>query len=189
MIGFSGREMLQNKDEWASLIEIIKTQNVRRILEIGSRFGDSLHAMGMAMEPGGLLTSVDLPLIKPNFPHPTEMLIRAADDLIAQKDHEVHILQADSTKAETIERAETYAPYDLCFIDGDHSLPTVTQDWQNYRGMARIVAFHDITPIRLNPKKATIDVPILWKQILAEGHQVSELVRQKAGYGIGVVWQ
>ena len=61
-----------------------------------------------------------------------------------------------------------HGPYDLVFIDGDHSPAGVRADWQNYGPMARLVAFHDIdaehgklTPARL----ADYGVHQLWTEL------------------------
>ncbi len=54
-----------------------------------------------------------------------------------------------SSDAASIALADSVAPYDLIFIDADHSYDAARADWENYGRMLRaggMVAFHDILP-------------------------------------------
>jgi hypothetical protein len=82
-----------------------------------------------------------------------------------------------------------YAPFDCVFIDANHSLLHVTQDWVNYGAMAKMVAFHDINWSRpdWDPGKKNIEVPILWAA-LKQRYRHVECKRERRNNGIGVIW-
>lgn len=58
-----------------------------------------------------------------------------------------HII-ASSHSPEAIAFAQQYAPYDLVFIDADHSYEAAMQDFHDYASMGKVVAFHDIAGLR-----------------------------------------
>lgn len=57
------------------------------------------------------------------------------------------MITGDSHADEIIAMAEEHAPFDFCFIDGDHSYEGALQDWEVYGKMVRpggLVGFHDV---------------------------------------------
>ena len=81
-------------------------------------------------------------------------------------------------------------PIDFLFIDGDHSLAGIRQDFADYSPLVRpggLIACHDIVPQQPFPET---QVPTFWAELKAEGkYQVEEFVEDwnQVGYGIGVV--
>lgn len=104
---------------------------------------------------------------------------------------ELHYLQGDSHNREIVAKAAGLGPYDLIFIDADHSLTGVTQDWNNYRPMLApggCVVFHDILP------RPEYGVSYLWSD-LKQGARTVEIVAvepsehlDNPNCGLGVIW-
>jgi hypothetical protein len=76
-------------------------------------------------------------------------------------------------------------------IDGDHRYEGVKADWEAYRKVASIIAFHDIVGDGQAEKKTNIpvEVPRLWQEIKASGLRVREFIAPGSKMGIGVVIQ
>ena len=83
-------------------------------------------------------------------------------------------------------------PIDFLFIDGDHSLEGIRQDFREYGPLVRsggLIVCHDIVPKQPFP---TTQVPQFWQELKASGkYQLEELVEDwdQVGYGIGVIHQ
>ena len=86
----------------------------------------------------------------------------------------------DSHAADTIEFVVQRGPYDVVFIDGDHSYEGVKKDWENYGPLSKLVGFHDIAHDECG-------VPRLWSEIKAAGFQTYERVYKHGRVGIGIV--
>jgi hypothetical protein len=71
---------------------------------------------------------------------------------------EVLIGDSHSEEAASWARGEVAEGYDVVFIDGDHSLAGVRQDYETYGAMGRIVALHDVA-------NEGTQVPEFWKEI------------------------
>ncbi len=55
-----------------------------------------------------------------------------------------HILIGNSQDSEIVSKACAAGPWDVVFIDGDHTEAGVTADFNNFKGAGKIIAFHDI---------------------------------------------
>ena len=79
--------------------------------------------------------------------------------------------------------------YDAALLDGDHTYAGVSKDWQLYRNIAPIIAFHDIVgtgqaeKVHGNP----VEVPRLWAEVKDSGVETVEFVSEGSKMGIGVV--
>jgi predicted O-methyltransferase YrrM len=101
------------------------------------------------------------------------------------------LLHGRSQDLDIVAKATAHPPYDLVFIDGDHTYESVSADWENYSPMVApggIVAFHDILPrpgygvfqvwtdIKSRPGTRTVEIT------------VSPNADPSERNGIGVVW-
>lgn len=83
------------------------------------------------------------------------------------------------------DRSEILKPYDVIFIDGDHSYNCVKKDYDMFRPYAQLIVFHDVNDI------VCVGVVRLWNEI-KETHasQVVEFVDHPNNFklmGIGVL--
>ena len=174
-------QLAQNEEEFSSLLEVVRGSN--SVLEIGSRYGESLRRFSEVCKPNSLLVSVDLG----GYPKDVEInkvvdpveSLKESGNLIAQK-HTCHIIFGDSKESEVIEAVRKLGPYDFLFIDGDHSYEGVKADWNNYHEMAKIVAFHDIV--------GQPGCKQLWDEIKLPGFYV-EYIAPQSLMGIGCLTQ
>lgn len=185
---FSGRKASQNEYELTSFIEFLRSERVRTYAEVGAREGDTFHDVvtslgltyGLAIDYPGALWGKSTTAVQ---------LDKCAADLVSRGMDVEHIL-GDSKSDAVINFAETRAPFDAILIDGDHTYAGVKADWENYRGLARIVAFHDIvgTGQREKVSGREVEVPRLWAEIKASGqYETHEFVDEASAMGIGVV--
>lgn len=157
----------QEDAELAWLLEAAAVWDPRSILEIGVARGGLTSRLCRAF-PEAAVAAID-----PALPawHPDLGMVRW--------------LPGSSSDPAVIERASAWAPFDLVFIDGDHSYEAVRSDWETYWPLTRTaLCFHDIVD---GPE--TAGVPRLWREIKARPFIVREIVADwKQGWaGIGVV--
>ncbi len=171
----------QDPREWADFLELIRGEGVRSYLEIGSKFGDSFQSMAMSMPSGSRSVSVE---IKPKDSFRDRV---AAMSVFG---YDVRLIKGNSTEPATIDAARKLGPYDLCFIDGDHSYEGAMADWLNYGPMARIVAFHDINWKEKPEVKNRVQlfVPTVWQEIRGS-YRHAEICHLAKSMGIGILWR
>src|SRR4030095_7119173 len=134
---------------------------------------------------GSTIVGVDLML----YPGIYSKLEDAAADLTGQH---VHLIKGDRPDPAILRRVEKLGPFDACLIDGNHTLPYVKRDWDNYGPMCKMVAFHDINwsrpPLPPNTMKAydVIEVPQFWNSI-KNGYRHVEIKKDKQDNGVGVL--
>lgn len=186
-------EAMQDESEIAAFCDLLAGEGVRSYLEIGSKFGGSLWRVGAALAPGARIVSVDLPGGTKRWEESRPSL-KGAHYALRDLGHETHMIWGNSTDPDVIAQAAALGPFDAILIDGDHRLPGLTLDWQNYGPMGRIIAFHDIGWAR-GPDfaKTRIDVPEFW-EALKDSDACSNWVEFKycptgKNNGIGVLWR
>ena len=186
------RAMLQDESEISHFLNIVKAEGIKSYLEIGGKHGGSLWRVGSVMPRGSRIVSVDLPHGDTSFKESQPHLEACVEDLKKTYDHDAHLILGDSTSDEIVEKVRALGPFDMCFIDANHTEPYVRKDWANYGPMCRIVAFHDIgwRPRPEPSKKMPIEVPKVWDEI-KKGYKHSEILLcyTKRDNGIGVLWR
>jgi predicted O-methyltransferase YrrM len=174
--------------EFLELAEIVKAQNCKYVLEIGTYRGGTLFVFSRLSAPDATIVSVEYHFSflgkiyrlgqKPFF----RKLIRRGQSLF--------LLRMNSHSPETLTAIkETLQgnPVDLLFIDGDHSYAGVRQDFEMYSPLVRsggVTAFHDIAKT-----SSSIQVPRLWNEI-KQNYKHKEIVHRtdNEAMGIGVLW-
>ena len=185
---FSGRRASQHPFELKSFAKLLQKRGVTRYLEIGARHGDTFHYLVSRLPEGSTAVAVDLPGGLWGTEASRSHLEKAVADL-CKRGYKASCLFGDSQTEATKRLIVGRGPYDAVLIDGDHTLPGVTRDWELYGSMAPIVAFHDIVgtgqaeKVHGNP----VQVPILWQSIKASGVPTLEYVGPNSRMGIGVV--
>lgn len=170
------RHLEQNIWEFTAFLGIARQAGVGSYLEIGSCIGASFYAvMANAVQYTGTGVSVDTGI--------WEQPLRSIVEKVGELGFNPHLIVADSHDQKTVDQVRQWAPYDLVFIDADHSYEGVTADWQNYGPMGKIVAFHDIA-------NDTYGVQKFWGELRgSHGGDVLEIVCKEKPLGIGIVWR
>lgn len=183
---------MQIEPEVKEFQKLLRDNACRSYLEIGCKFGGSLKDFGGSLPDGSRIVAVDLP-INNTLPFLEKSILEL------RKKYEVHLFLGDSTSETIVEQVRALSPFDAILIDGNHTLPYVTKDWQNYGPMGKMIAFHDIAWWRetgYNPKLMPIEVPQFWNNIKKNYRHIEikhEKVRGAIGArecdnGIGVLW-
>lgn len=161
-----GRQSVTALESWVSrhrlsrwemcevLRELKQIEPVRTVLEIGCHVGDSLRIWREALDPDLMIG------------------IQDTRELTEQTAFEINVvaIRGKSQEHRTYERVlQTLgsAEIDFLYIDGDHTLRAVQQDWALYAPLVRrggIAVLHDAV-IRGND---TVDVYKFWPEIAAK---------------------
>lgn len=185
------KEVLQDEREISEYCDVLRAEEVRLYLEIGSKFGGSLWRAAQAMPKGSRIVAVDLPNGTKAWAESSKSLVDCIAEL-NRSGYDAHLIWGDSKAAEVIRKVKLLGPYDAIMIDADHRLPGVTADWENYASMSRkMVAFHDIAWRRAPEWKGVrIDVPQFWNSIKGN-YRHKEIIHCPTGKnnGIGVLWK
>lgn len=172
--------VLQDRAELDWFISILKRENVRSYLEIGSKHGGSIWQVANALPKGSRIVSIDLPHGDGSFKD-SEPNLRECMSALAGLGYDARLILGDSTSPKVVDMATALGPFDAIFIDGNHSMPFVRLDYMNYGGLSRIVAFHDIG----DPK---MEVRAYWNGLKTE-YGWEEMIANPGEYGIGVLWR
>jgi len=187
------RRALQDPTELAVFLKLLRNENIRSYLEIGSKFGGSLWQVATVMPKGSRIVSVDLPhgdnSFKESQPHLEECVKRLRKEL----GYDAYLFLGDSTDPEIVAKVAALAPFDACLSDANHTAPFVRADWKNYGPLAKIVAFHDIGWVADGrvTKKYPIDVPQFWDELKIQfsRHKEIKFCQTKRDNGFGVLWR
>jgi predicted O-methyltransferase YrrM len=173
--------LAQNPWEFAQLQRILRSLGATRLLEIGSRHGESLKGLASCLPKGSRLVSVDLGF---DVDHRSENTLTPLQEALGElrSDFDAHLLVGNSHDPDMKRAVTALGPFDFAFIDGDHSEEGVRQDWQDYSPLCKVVALHDI---RLR------SIALFWEELRLKGTHL-EIVHQQStsggSMGIGVVF-
>lgn len=181
--------LLQDLGEFNDFLALIRREGVKSYLEIGSKHGGSFWRISNVLPKGSRVVSVDLPHGDLSFKDSQPNLEQCAREL-RHHGWDSHLFIGDSTDPIIIAEATRLGPFDLVFLDGNHSDKFVRSDWQNYGPLGKMVAFHDISwpPEKPGPKGIPCDVRTLWRELKPRYRHV-EFCRRRNELGIGVLWR
>jgi predicted O-methyltransferase YrrM len=173
-----------NEGEFIPFCQLMKNENVRSYLEIGSFSGGSIETAAQYLTVGSRIVSIDKPWKQTKQERLTSIL-----NALKQRGYDTHLVVGDSTESRSIYKARKFGPYDAVFIDGNHTFPYVKSDWENYGSLGRIVGFHDIAK-----DKPPHGASAFWNQLKSKYRHVefiSEATRARTdgAFGIGVLWR
>ncbi|MBW6474228.1 MAG: class I SAM-dependent methyltransferase [Anaerolineaceae bacterium] len=182
----------QNKTEITYLLNLLKNNEYKTICEIGSYRGGSFYLFCQVAPDDATLISVDIE-------YPIER--KHAHRKFGKKGQKLFCIRGDTKDASTYNKVKNALhgqQLDLLFIDGDHSLFGVMNDFIRYAPLVRqkgIIAFHDIKSNLTNNNKTDDstyvgDVPLFWQMIKdTSGIQTKEIIEnpKQNGYGIGII--
>ncbi len=183
---------MQKTQELTGLIEFLQQygrDNLNSCLEIGSHKGGTFWLLSQLASSSANLFSIDIP--NGHFGGAV-----SEDDFIRmqsyhQEQQKAHFIRSDSHLASTKENLQSHlsGKLDLLFIDGDHSLHGVAQDFVMYAPLVKpggLIIFHDILE---HNQVSSCKVASFWNQLKALGSELgkaTELVDPNDQNGFGV---
>ena len=187
--GFYARiHAIQHHSEILELARQVRELDVKRFVEIGSYKGGTLFIFCRAALSLEHAVSIDLPGgdYGGGYDRRRERLFR--EFLHRRPAARLDCLRVDSHAPETraaLERALGGEEIDFLYIDGDHRLEGVRQDFEDYSPLVRpggLVAFHDIIT-----REPGHHVHQFWREI-KDDYVHEELIAQPDGNkGIGIL--
>lgn len=163
---------LQDLEELKFFATTIRDLKISKYLEIGSWVGDTLYA-AIANSPLGCYgLSIDVN--------------SGANETVSELNalgYSVEAYLGDSRDPNTIAYAKSKGPYDVVFIDGNHTYDYAKSDWENYGPMGKVVIFHDT-----HMTDGQGAVHHLWSEIKSQGYRTTEFETPGSTMGYGVIY-
>jgi len=171
-----------NPAEYEKLLEWCK--GAGSILEIGSRFGFTLVDLAHGMT-GKRIVSVDLPESEGWSFLGSEGWLRKNVLQLKEEGYDAHLFIGNSREPEITKSVTSLGPFDVVFIDGDHTYEGVSHDWKAYGHLGKMVVFHDIRPPQ-PPEWMGLGVWRLWDELQHLKHE--SFIAEGSKMGIGRVY-
>lgn len=184
-------EAAQDEREITAFCDLLSREGVRSYLEVGSKYGGSLWRAASALPKGSRIVAVDLPGGTRAW-RETEASLKGCIETLNANGYDATVIWGDSTDPKIIEQVRALGPFDAMLLDGDHRLPGLTKDWENYSPMGRIIAFHDVAWFRAADWVGVrIDVPQLWNHLRPQFERTEEFRfdESRKNNGIGALWR
>lgn len=161
---------LQNEEELEYYLSLLVYNKTKKLLEIGSYLGGTIAAATFRC-------NLDLAVSIDTSPGP-----KGTIDLLKEEGFNTHFLNGDSKDPEIISKAKELGPYDVVFIDGDHSYEGVRLDYENYKDMADVVVFHDVYATNNEVSKFWSD--LRWSDERFQEIREFRIPKTDMGYGV-----
>jgi predicted O-methyltransferase YrrM len=180
----------QIKSELLELLNwIAERPQPRTVLEIGTCGGGTLYCWCALAAPDARIISLDLPggIHGGGYPYWKTFLYRR----FAGPKQKLNLLRGDSHDPAMLEAIKKLLPpdgLDLLFIDGDHTLKGVRQDYEMFSPLVKPggkIIFHDVAPHRA---EFNCQVDQVWNE-LKQGREHWEFIEnlQQGHCGIGII--
>jgi len=157
---------LQVKWEITHLLERLKKEPPKIILEIGTAIGGNLFLFLSLARRDAKMISLDLPGGQYGGGYPLWRV--PFYQMFPQKDQKLRLIRGDSHSAGSLQEVKDKLEgeeIDFLFIDGDHTYEGVKQDFETFSPLVKkggLVAFHDIAP---NQQQPDCGVDKFWAEI------------------------
>ncbi len=181
----------QKKSEIYHIYRLINSSKSKIICEIGAFRGGSCAIFCHSAPDDATIISIDIQF-------PIERKI--AHKVFGKTRQKLICIKGDSQEQTTIGKIKNVLHgkvIDLLFIDGDHSLFGVMNDYVRFSPLVRhggIIAFHDINPdtfMKTGIKTSSYvgEVPIFWETLKKSKIIHNEIIEdpEQDGFGIGLV--
>lgn len=175
--------------EITKLYELVKSENPKTILEIGTDKGGTLYLWCQAAAEDATIVSIDLSSRRRYSPQRRELYAK----FIKSSSQKIHFLPFSSHDQSTVEKATSLfneKKIDYLFIDGDHTYEGVKSDYYMFNHMVKrggLIAFHDIKTVRQD-----CGVRELWEEVTKDMNredywEYAENDYGPLGAGIGII--
>jgi cephalosporin hydroxylase len=180
----------QHLGELEQFLKYVREHKFRSYCEIGCKFGGLVWQVAQALEPRSKIVCVDMPNQAWGRSDSEESLRNCADAL-RKLGHDVHLFVGDSTRPDIVESVKALAPFDLMFIDANHTEKYVRADFGNYGTLTNVLCFHDIGWRQVTPPgRLPNEVPKVWaniKELYRFGATFREIMLDNGHNGIGIM--
>jgi predicted O-methyltransferase YrrM len=175
--------------EITNLFELVKSENPKTVLEIGTDKGGTLYLWCQAAAVDATIVSIDLSSRRRYSPKRRELYAK----FVKSASQKLHFLPFSSHELSTVEKASSLfgdKKIDYLFIDGDHTYDGVKQDYEMFSPLVKeggLIAFHDIKTVRPD-----CGVKEVWEEVTedmdkANYWEYAENDYGPLGAGIGVI--
>lgn len=166
------------QDEWEFSVMLRYVEGSERILEVGSRYGQSLWKMAITCKRGAKVVSVDWPGADghPDAKRCLESSIKHLRDI----GYDAELIAGDSHDPSIIAKVMQMGGFDFGFIDGDHEYAGAMADVDAYLPICRVLGFHDI--------RGPHGCSKAWEE-LKQRYKTIEIVNPDHGPGIGIIFK
>jgi predicted O-methyltransferase YrrM len=179
----------QVKSEILNLIQILKKEKPKFILEIGTANGGTLFLFTKTAAKDAIIISIDLPggIYGGGYP---EWKIPLYKSFSLPKQRMI-LIRESSHKETTLDIVKLILndkKLDYLFIDGDHTYEGVKNDFEMYSPLVKenaLIAFHDIV---IHPPELNVGVHDFWNEI-KQYYDYKEIVEDwdQKRCGIGLI--